>query len=737
MRTIGLAALLFLLISSAWAAGDHYWELGVGCYYAGTEGVSELDVARYDWLYLCFGNIPANEATVAGINRLLEINPNLKIVIRLWPISGAGDCPENRYQATFLHYLYQEDVREKVNQAIRQQVQVVLDNISRPENVVGLTFLEELPLHFSGDPFRSNETGGELTWDLKRFQKEIEAERGKPLVWDDETRLWWGRKWVEAINSVHAVMKESCAGRLVWYYQQTNHSSLDMVPEGTPLDTKMLMPIRWGDIIKPGLCDGFFAYPNSRQIWERYLKLAQENDWLFFSQVSHPGFMRLCGWDECLELAKMRLPQNMGYFLYCPGDCAERRAWNDDPAIPPGAEWNTAGVSKARHWRLILGREKIGMDLVRAQPAIRLQVDLPLNAARAGGFLHAQAVVENAREASFYPDPDEAVAREVTVTIQPPAGFALDPAATPPATLSLGTMQPGERRIADWWLRVADDYAGAAGPFVFVASAQGSTPTRLELSGDTAVPFAQPHETGISGFTWLEAPFRLPQEQVRPGISIEALRGAVRNPSVGDESARVTFEGELSAGTRLVMDPQQGSRLFVLPLVDDNGSGRADGNDPTGFVSFADGYLVHRIRVGRAVAPGTPLRVTISGMVADGAQSHVVLRFKAPDGDRDVGLLTNRLTQQWGQYSAEVAVPQDVSSLEWIYLYRFSKQGRIWYGPVRVERTDVAPEGEEVSRLVRGVFPTLRKGALHTFSYRDDETPTVQPRVRVQLLVPQ
>jgi len=154
-------------------------------------------------------------------------------------------------------------------------------------------------------------------------------------------------------------------------------------------------------------------------------------------------------------------------------------------------------------------------------------------------------------------------------------------------------------------------------------------------------------------------------------------------------------------------------------------------------VSFADGYLVHRIRVGRAVAPGTPLRVTISGMVADGAQSHVVLRFKAPDGDRDVGLLTNRLTQQWGQYSAEVAVPQDVSSLEWIYLYRFSKQGRIWYGPVRVERTDVAPEGEEVSRLVRGVFPTLRKGALHTFSYRDDEAPTVQPRVRVQLLVPQ
>lgn len=736
MRTACLVALVLIIAVPACAAEDHYWDLGVGCYYAGPQGVSDLDVARFDWIYLCFGNISATEATVAEINRLLEINPELKVVIRVWPIMSKGDCPENRYQATFLHYLYGEGIREKVDQTIHEQVRVVLDNISRPENVVGLTFLEELPGHFSGQPFNKNETGGELTWDLKRFQPQIEAERGKPLVWDDETRLWWGRKWVEAINGVHAAMKQASEGRTIWYYQQTNHASLDMVPEGTPLETRLLMPIHFGDIIKPGLCEGFFAYPNKREVWDRYVKLATDNDWLLFSQVSHPGGMRLCKWDECLAMATQRFAQNQGYFLYCPGDCAERRAWNDDPDIPKGAEWNTRGVSRALHWRLILGRQDVGMDVVRAQPAIRLQADLPLDAAQPGGYLHAQVVVQNAREASFYPDPAEAVAQGVTVTIQPPAGFTFDPAASAPATLPLGAMQPGERRMADWWLKVADNYAGGAGPFIINASADASPPTRLELTGDTTVPFAQPHETGISGAEWLEAPFRLPAGELRPAIQIEAMSGSVRNPSVGDESARVTFEGQLEPGARLVMAPEAGSRLFVLPLVDDDGSTRADANDPSGFAGVSDGYLIHRIRVGRPVTAGVPLRLTVSGKVAGGEQNNIVLRFKTLAGDKDVSALTNRLREDWREVSGEVTPPEGATSLEWVYLYRLKQQGTAWYGPLKVERTDVSPEGEDVSRLVRGVFPTLRRGALQSFSYRDDEVSTIQPRVRVQLIVP-
>ncbi len=738
MRTLLAVGLAAIVVVPCFAAEDHYWELGAGCYYGGMQASSALDVARYDWLYLCFGNIGATEETVAGLNRLLEINPELKIVIRVWPIMSAGDCPENRYQATFLHYLYKDGVKDKVNQAIHDQIRVVLDNISKPENVVGLTFLEELPGHFSAGPFGKNETGGELTWDLKRFQTEIEAERGKPLVWDDETRLWWGEKWVQAIGEVHAAMKEASEGRLIWYYQQTNHASLDMVPDGTPLDKRMLMPIRWGEIIKPGFCDGFFAYPNSQQVWDRYLKLARDNDWLFFSQISHPSFMRLCSWDENVAMAKTRDPHNMGYFFYCQGDCAARGVWNDDHGIPEGSAWNTRGVSIKLHMRRHLALEDVGMDIVRAQPALRLHAELPLDAAKPGGYLHPMVVVENAREESFYLDSTEAVAKDATITIQPPAGFAVDPDASPPATLKLGDLQPGERRIADWWIKVADDYAGApAGAFTFNAKADGSSPARLQLSADTAVAYAQPHEIGVSGTTWMEAPFRLPQGELRPVIEIESLRGSVRNPSVGDAYARVRFEGVLEDGARLVIDPTGDSRVYVLPMVDDDGSARANADDPSGFTGVNDGYLIHRIRVGRTVRAGMPLLLTITGKVADGDQSHIILRFKTPDGDKDVGALTNRLRETWTEVAGEVTPPDGATSLEWIYLYRLKKQGTVWYGPVKLERTDVPTDGLNVSEMVRGAFPILRKNSIQMFSYEDDEVPTVRPRVRVQLIVPE
>ncbi|MGD9496087.1 MAG: hypothetical protein AB7Y46_07240 [Armatimonadota bacterium] len=737
MRTIGIALLLAALSTGALAQPeDHYWELGVGCYYGGAGGLSDLDVARYDWLYLCFGNIAATPETVAEINRLLEINPDLKVVIRVWPIMGQGDCPENRHQATFLHYLYKPGVKEGVLANIAAQVSVVLDNISRPENVVGLTFLEELPGHFSGDPFRSNVTGGPLSWDLERFRSEIEAERGKPLVWDDETRLWWGEKWVQVLGQIHATMKQASGGRLVWYYQQTNHTSLDMVPEGTPLETRMLVPVRWADIIKPGVCDGFFAYPNNQAVWERYLRLAQEHDWLFFSQVSHPGGMRLCPWDECLAMAKQRVPENMGYFLYCPGDCAARNAWNDDPEFAGRPEANVRGVSRPQHWRRILAREDVGMDVVRAYPPLRLHVDLPLAGAESGGMIHPRAIVENAREASFFLDAAEAVAHDVTVTLAVPEGFAIDPNASAPPTLDLGDLQPGELRVADWWVSVPLGFDGTlAGPFALTAKADQGRPTQLSLADDAAIPLAQVHEVGASGAWWIEPGFRLASD-VRPAVVIECIDGTVTNPSVGDERVRVRYQGVLERGMRLEMRPA-GSTLTVLPLAEDDGASRADAGDPTGFRAFDDGYLVARVNVGRQVEPGATLRVSAAGKVEGGEQNHVVLRFVLEGGETtDVGALTNRFGADWREVSAEVTVPEGVIQLQQVFLYRLKQQGRVWYGPVRIELAGAA-RPEDISARVSGSFPTLPRGTFTVIRYEDDDTPTVRARARVQLVLPE
>lgn len=516
------------------------------------------------------------------------------------------------------------------------------------------------------------------------------------------------------------------------------YSTLDMLPEGASLDRPYLIPHRWSDVIRPGLCDGFFAYPNNEHIWnEKYIRFAKKNNWLFFSQVSHPSGMRLCPWETCLALAKTRIPQNLGYFLFCPGNCAADRAWNADKGIPPGPKWNTRSVSQKLHLRRILAIEDVGMDIVLGFPAIQLLVDLPLNEAKPGGFSHPRVIVTNSREASFFLHLSTAVLQNVTVSLKVPVDFSLPEENSPPATLKLGALQPGERRVADWWLRVSENYTGKPrGKFIITARAKGCPPTQVELSSDTTIVLAQPHEIGISGSKWIEASYRLRKREVKPRIQIEALTDRVRNPGVGNKYATIRWNGVLRSGHRLVLDPQNGARLFFKPLVDDDAALRRDPKDAMGFKSFDRGYLVIRLVPRGIVDPTVPLRVTISGKAEGGANSLVVLRFATKKGSVDRSLLANRFSARWRKVSQVVSPPEGAHSLRNVFLYRFHTRGRIWYGPVKIERVDAKPEGIDVSNRLSGAFPSLSKSAFRVFHYVDDNEPSVRPRIKVQLLLP-
>ncbi|MFO8079470.1 MAG: hypothetical protein R6V07_04095 [Armatimonadota bacterium] len=732
LRIIVACITIAVLTTPVIAQQDHHWDLGVGAYLGGMQGFTDLDIARYDWVYVCFGNIGATEETAQALDRLLEINPDLKIVLRLWPIMGKGDCPENRYQATFLHYLYDDDVRARVDASIHEQYNVIADNIAKPENIVGLTFLEELPGHFSGRPMRS----GEVSWAMERFREEIEAERGEPLAWDEATALWWGEKWAEAINEIHRVMKDASGNKMIWYYQAVGNTTFDLVPEGTPATEKNLVPIRYEQVVKADVCEGFFAYPVRDERWDAYLALAQENDWPFFSQLSHPGFMRLHGWEHTVEMVKAEVPQNMGYFLYCPGDCAKKSAWNDDPQFAGKPEQNIRGVSKTLHQRQILAAEGVGMDVVRRYPPLRLRVDLPLENAEAGGWLHAVALVENTREPSFFLDPEEALARDCSITLTAPEGFTIDEAASAPPTIRLGDLKPGEIRLADWWVAVADDWDGEVeDSFTLIAAADDGAATDATLAGDTAIPLGRQHAIGASGYEWVEPGFRL-TANVQPPISIEAVSGEVTNPVLTDGRARVAYDGTLRVGQRLIMRPGGDSELITLPLVEDAGAGRLDADDPAGFRTFDEGYLVARARSGRSVQPGEALIVRISGKAEGGAQSHVILRFELEDGSTaDVGGLTNRFAGDWREIEGEFIVPDGASKLQQVFLYRFNREGSVWYGPLRVT-SEGATEPEDCSQQVSGTFPTIERGSFSRIHYEDDDLATVGARALVRMHLP-
>jgi hypothetical protein len=269
-----------------------------------------------------------------------------------------------------------------------------------------------------------------------------------------------------------------------------------------------------------------------------------------------------------------------------------------------------------------------------------------------------------------------------------------------------------------------------------MGKAEGSPPTVIETSDDTTAPFCQPHDIGISGSEWMEVPFRLSPSPVRPQIVIETLAQAVRRPAVGEDNAVIAYDGVLDSGARLVLDPDKGASLFVLPLLDDDGKSRADPADPSGFRAFDQGYVVLNLPVGRALKGGTPLRVTVAGKAAAEGQSLVNLHFTAKGESRDVPMLANRFTGEWQAVNETVKAPADADTLGRIDLYRFQSKGRVWYGPVKVERADVDVQGQDVSASLRGAFPSLSAARFHLFRYTDDELPSLSPRVRVQLVVP-
>ncbi|HID07457.1 MAG TPA: hypothetical protein EYP10_09960, partial [Armatimonadetes bacterium] len=195
---------------------SHYWELGAGAYapyiYSALEVIPALDLARWDWLVVEVHD----ERTVEAINKLLRINPRQRYLIRLWPINHLGHSGVFANTATFLCYLYKPGVREEVHRRLRTALRAIKTRMSRPQNVIGFTFLEELPGWWgAGGEISRQRDPNAIPEELKRHRKEIESDLGKPLRWDDEMRLWIGRKYVQTLAEAHRIIKSEFPDKLV------------------------------------------------------------------------------------------------------------------------------------------------------------------------------------------------------------------------------------------------------------------------------------------------------------------------------------------------------------------------------------------------------------------------------------------------------------------------------------------------------------------------------------------
>jgi len=732
---IGMLGLLLLAAATAQAqptTASRFWELGWGLY--GGEG---LDAARFDWHMICFGNVSANQQTVDALNEMLKINPRHKFLIRVWPIGHLGDCPENRGQATLFHYLYQPGVREKLLAETRRQIELVLKGVSRPQNVYGSCFLEELPGHFTSGPFGAQgKPAGEIPWDMKRFRKEIEAELGERLDLSSEKQArWWGEKYCQVLGEIHRAMKEASGGRPVFYYQNTGCQTLDhlerpLFKQKRPLN---VAPIRYAQILKPGLCDGIFGYPNKQAVWEDQTQfIVAGHHCLLFSQMSLPPGMRLCKFDEMVELARWNDPGNVGSFLY-PTHGRKERAWNELEYQDASSYWTSSD-----HVRRFAWEHKIGQPIVDRALAPNMQFVYDLSQAGKSQFVHVVVQLSNPREPSWYGGSvDEATLRRVAVTLTVPEGFRIAPASSGPPTYKLGDLGPLATRVADWWVEAEAHPATIPAGRAFTATLRCANGPAVKVTGTRLVeevPSFQARPISRSGQQWAEPLHGRPPMDA--AVEMTTLTD-VLCPEVGSATKKATYRDVLRPRERLGIGPGLKARLYASPLW-----GKADRQFPAGLHGpdgVSSGYLVHGTKA-MPVRSGQKYRLSVTGWGRDGGNSLVVARFAGRDREsgkllhEDVSCLVQRLGPGETTVAQDVEVPQvaggDVTLQ--LYFYRYKSRGTVCYKSFDCKRLDIAAEGVDVSGKLEGVLPPLEP-PFTEWTYHDLSDPDSYGRPKLEL----
>lgn len=731
---------------------DRYWMLGTGLYFAGCRGrFTELDAARADWLLLRFPGLPSTRETTALLNRLIVLNPRLKIMARIWPLGGLSPHREGRYQATFYDYFYLPGVKEKLLAEVRRQVRVVLDHLEKRENFVALTFLEELPQHFT-DMAIFNEDG-KTTWAMEAYREQIEAEIGKPFEWNDAGRRWWGAKYLQAFNEIHAVMKEASEGRLVFYWQQTGYKNFDHYPPEVSLSTGGLVPIQLEEIVKPGLCDGVFGYPNTDTVWEEdALRFARERGWLFFSQLSHAPWMRSDRWLPTIERVRTRVPQNLGTVWYCEGNClhpmyeSQRRQMGTDrmdPSIPPD-QGGPRMIHFVEHTRRLMAQLNVGMDVVERhlKPELRLDYNFGSGVGRVPRRVVLQ--VHNTRDVSWYTDPEQAILRNVAVNLQTPSGVVLMENASP--TVTVGDIEADGYRVVSWPVRLDRGFRVSRGnPLrARLHAADGPTVEVVSDRQNVVIDPFQPRELYRSGDGWVEPVYR-ERSSVSVSARLSVLQGEAKNPMLSAGVYQIRYSGTLAAGEDLLLDAT-GARLVRGNLVVGDAHTLRDPGGPHGARGWSNGEELFTLQLMKPAKPDSPLIVTISGKSAGGAESLIRLRGYQPNGwERweSEPLLVGRLNEEWREAVSETITLSEGADVREVVLYRRGGRGTIWYGDIRVTLASVPAQGVDVSTKVTGRLPTLSPlrtaGAERAqrplrFTYADEGEPTwLDPRVRVQV----
>jgi hypothetical protein len=618
---------------------------------------------------------------------------------------------------------------------------------------VGSVFLEELPCHFSAAPFRQDWSAVQhqwgvdgagakddgMPWDLRRFRHEIRAELGEDFdMMNEKHRLWWGKKYTQVLEEIHREMKRAGGSRVVLYWHQTMFSTLDSLAPGQSLFTPGTVPVAYADIVKPEVCDGIFGYPNSPDIWKRLtLAPVQKLNCLFFSQLAQRPQLRLCRFEEQVQLARVEHPGNLGTFLYIePG--RRWRAWNQLAYPEDGSYWTVRDYARRFAWDY-----RIGLEVVERNLLPEVEMHYSLDGLKKGEFAHFEAQIRNPRHPSWCGG-NAAVATlpQVGVTLAVPPGFSIPLENNAGSTLDLGDLGPEECIPADWWVRLDQDSPAPVpqqGFRITVIAERRKLTERAFTAPASRIPAFQAHALSRAGDSWVEPAYDVPADYV-PVVEIRATDEQVLQPRLVCADRYVLFRGTLAAKDRLVTGPGARATLFREPLLARTFTAVAGQSGSDGV--FSESYHVFS-SAHAAVTSGTTCRLRLAGWARDGGNCHVIAHFA---GNRagaaavvDQSCLANRFTTELATVEETIEVPafDGNQATVVLYFYRLASKGTVCYHSYELRTTDVPETGLDVSARLEGVLAQLDL-PFTVWRYQDlsDPSPAGDAKVAVRFLPP-
>ena len=536
----------------------NYWDLGVGGYGSNIlSDITLLDRARMDWLYVCFGNEPANKANTERLNKYLTMNPKQKYVIRLWPIFKYRKPGMNRsYPVSFMDYLYAPGIKEKLLSNIKKQVDSVMLHISNKDAVYGFTFLEENPTHFSDRGDRLP-LGAPAPRDMVYYKDQYEKETGRKLgTWNEDTRRWWSAKYLQVTNEINSYIKKVSGGKRVFMYFLSHTRTLDFLTPGEDVTGPSILTFYMKDVIGHG-ADGLFAFPTNDYYLKRWQKLCAELKVPYFSQLSVGGQMRLPSWENTLAIAKSKSKENIGYFFHAFDDI--RGQWND---APYGKGDPLIQDQFGKKYRMHCAAENVGMDVIRNNFAPELKFDHELKNLKVGSYAPIYCIVKNPADDSWFSAKDKGggTMKNIRMKIEIPKEFELPMPNNPyPVNMTLKELQGGESTIITWWVRRLKPSGNPDNIFVRISAIPENAKTAVVSSNQGIFRIKAPafHSVSYSGNVFDHIDYDLPFG-TRPfdtEITIECTARTCIRPALTLRNDKIIWNGMLSPKDKLRFSP--------------------------------------------------------------------------------------------------------------------------------------------------------------------------------------